>query len=165
VPGPIGEYKIFTARRTFGLPCLKGIHDNRRQGDVALPHLGLGVTDGAPCIGSASNVDRSFVEGKSTPSRNGPLASRPSSLLSLTPRATFWATSSLARMPVNTAVIKKGRQRPVTDSVSSRRSPNPLPSPRYGFHSLRQAAASLFIAYLGWTPKRVQTVLGHSFDL
>jgi integrase len=44
------------------------------------------------------------------------------------------------------------------------------PSPRYGFHSLRHAAASLFIAYLGWTPKRVQTVLGHSsitmtFDL
>jgi integrase len=27
---------------------------------------------------------------------------------------------------------------------------------------LRHAAASLFIAYLGWTPKRVQTVMGHS---
>jgi integrase len=44
------------------------------------------------------------------------------------------------------------------------------PSPRYGFHSLRHAAASLFIRYLGWQPKRVQTVLGHSsitmmFDL
>jgi integrase len=41
---------------------------------------------------------------------------------------------------------------------------------RYGFHSLRHAAASLFIAHLGWTPKRVQTVMGHSsititFDL
>jgi len=34
--------------------------------------------------------------------------------------------------------------------------------PRYGFHMLRHAAASLFIAYLGWTPKRVQTVMGHS---
>jgi integrase len=33
---------------------------------------------------------------------------------------------------------------------------------RYGFHALRHAAASLFIAHLGWTPKRVQTVLGHS---
>ena len=38
------------------------------------------------------------------------------------------------------------------------------------FHALRHAAASLFIAYLGWTPKRVQTVMGHSsinmtFDL
>jgi integrase len=33
---------------------------------------------------------------------------------------------------------------------------------RYGFHMLRHAAASLFIAYLGWTPKRVQTVMGHS---
>jgi integrase len=42
--------------------------------------------------------------------------------------------------------------------------------PRYGFHMLRHAAASLFIAYLAWTPKRVQTVMGHSsinmtFDL
>jgi integrase len=41
---------------------------------------------------------------------------------------------------------------------------------RYGFHMLRHAAASLFIAYLGWSPKRVQTVMGHSsinmtFDL
>lgn len=34
--------------------------------------------------------------------------------------------------------------------------------PRYGFHSLRHAAASLFIAHLGWTPKRVQSVLGHA---
>jgi integrase len=33
---------------------------------------------------------------------------------------------------------------------------------RYGFHALRHAAASLFIAHLGWTPKRVQSVLGHS---
>jgi integrase len=41
---------------------------------------------------------------------------------------------------------------------------------RYGFHCLRHAAASLFIQYLGWTPKRLQTVMGHSsvrmtFDL
>jgi integrase len=34
--------------------------------------------------------------------------------------------------------------------------------PKYGMHALRHAAASLFIAYLGWTPKRVQTVMGHS---
>ena len=33
---------------------------------------------------------------------------------------------------------------------------------RYRFHSLRHAAASLFIAHLGWTPKRVQEVLGHA---
>jgi integrase len=32
----------------------------------------------------------------------------------------------------------------------------------YGFHALRHAAASLFIAHLGWTPKRVQTVMGHA---
>jgi integrase len=35
---------------------------------------------------------------------------------------------------------------------------------------LRHAAASLFIAHLGWTPKWLQTVMGHSsvtmtFDL
>jgi integrase len=34
--------------------------------------------------------------------------------------------------------------------------------PHFGFHSLRHVAASLFIAYLGWTPKRVQEVMGHS---
>jgi integrase len=34
--------------------------------------------------------------------------------------------------------------------------------PRYNFHALRHASASLFIAYLGWTPKRVQSVLGHA---
>jgi integrase len=33
---------------------------------------------------------------------------------------------------------------------------------RYRFHSLRHAAASLFIAHLSWTPKRVQEVLGHA---
>lgn len=41
---------------------------------------------------------------------------------------------------------------------------------KYGLHALRHAAASLFIAHLGWTPKRLQTVMGHSsiqmtFDL
>jgi integrase len=41
---------------------------------------------------------------------------------------------------------------------------------KYGLHALRHAAASLFIAHLDWTPKRVQTVMGHSsiqmtFDL
>jgi integrase len=33
---------------------------------------------------------------------------------------------------------------------------------RYGFHMLRHAAASLFIKYLGWSPKRLQVVMGHS---
>jgi integrase len=46
----------------------------------------------------------------------------------------------------------------------------PILGPRYGFHMLRHAAASLFIAYLGWTPKRLQAVMGHAsvtltFDL
>jgi integrase len=40
----------------------------------------------------------------------------------------------------------------------------------YNFHMLRHAAASLFIAHLGWQPKRIQTVMGHgsikmTFDL
>ena len=35
-------------------------------------------------------------------------------------------------------------------------------SARYGFHMLRHAAASLFIKYLGWTPKRLQAVMGHA---
>ena len=34
--------------------------------------------------------------------------------------------------------------------------------PRYNFHRLRHAAASLFIKYLGWSPKRLQTVMGHA---
>jgi integrase len=33
---------------------------------------------------------------------------------------------------------------------------------RYGFHMLRHAAASLFIKYLGWSPKRLQAVMGHA---
>jgi integrase len=33
---------------------------------------------------------------------------------------------------------------------------------RYDFHCLRHAAASLFIEHLGWSPKRIQTVMGHS---
>jgi len=33
---------------------------------------------------------------------------------------------------------------------------------RYGFHMLRHAAASLFIKHLGWSPKRLQTVMGHA---
>jgi integrase len=41
---------------------------------------------------------------------------------------------------------------------------------RYNFHLLRHAAASLFIAYLKWPPKRIQAVMGHAkiamtFDL
>jgi integrase len=41
---------------------------------------------------------------------------------------------------------------------------------RYNFHMLRHAAASLFIAYLKWPPKRIQAVMGHAnitltFDL
>ncbi|MHA3980672.1 tyrosine-type recombinase/integrase [Halovulum sp. GXIMD14794] len=33
--------------------------------------------------------------------------------------------------------------------------------PKFGFHALRHAAASLFIEQ-GWTPKKVQSILGHS---
>lgn len=46
----------------------------------------------------------------------------------------------------------------------------PILEAKYNFHLLRHAAASLFIAYLGWAPKRIQTVMGHAkitltFDL
>ena len=34
--------------------------------------------------------------------------------------------------------------------------------PHYSFHALRHAAASLFIETLQWSPKRVQTIMGHS---
>lgn len=34
--------------------------------------------------------------------------------------------------------------------------------PHYKFHSLRHAAASLFIETLQWSPKRIQAVMGHS---
>jgi integrase len=34
--------------------------------------------------------------------------------------------------------------------------------PHYTFHALRHAAASLFIETLQWSPKRIQTVMGHS---
>jgi integrase len=34
--------------------------------------------------------------------------------------------------------------------------------PHYKFHSLRHAAASLFIEHLKWTPKKLQTVMGHA---
>jgi integrase len=33
---------------------------------------------------------------------------------------------------------------------------------RYGFHMLGHAAASLFIKYLAWSPKRLQAVMGHA---
>lgn len=56
----------------------------------------------------------------------------------------------------------------VTDSKDA--DGNPILEARYGFHALRHAAASLFIAHLKWSPKRLQTVMGHSsvrmtFDL
>lgn len=39
---------------------------------------------------------------------------------------------------------------------------DPILRAKYGFHSLRHVAASQFITYLRWTPKRVQAVMGHS---
>jgi integrase len=32
----------------------------------------------------------------------------------------------------------------------------------YGFHAFRHTAASLFIEHLGWSPKQVQVIMGHS---
>lgn len=39
---------------------------------------------------------------------------------------------------------------------------SPTYKPKYGWHSLRHAAASLFIEHLGWSPKRLQAVMGHA---
>ena len=33
---------------------------------------------------------------------------------------------------------------------------------KYGLHALRHAAASIFIAHLNWTPKRIQSIMGHA---
>ena len=38
----------------------------------------------------------------------------------------------------------------------------PIVVAKYGLHALRHTAASLFIAHLGWQPKRVQAVMGHA---
>jgi integrase len=48
------------------------------------------------------------------------------------------------------------------DSGETDNQGQPIMNHRYGFHMLRHAAASLFIRYLGWSPKRLQTVMGHS---
>jgi len=43
---------------------------------------------------------------------------------------------------------------------------NPVLEAKYGLHALRHAAASLFIAHLGWTPQRVRGgALVHSDDV
>ena len=39
---------------------------------------------------------------------------------------------------------------------------SPAYRPKYGWHNLRHAAASLFIEHLGWSPKRLQAVMGHA---
>ncbi|MEE8517055.1 MAG: tyrosine-type recombinase/integrase, partial [Alphaproteobacteria bacterium] len=55
------------------------------------------------------------------------------------------------------------------DSGRKDKEGKPILKGKYGLHALRHAAASLFIEQ-GWTPKRIQTVLGHAsiqmtFDL
>ena len=54
--------------------------------------------------------------------------------------------------------------------VTSKVNGKTITKPRYGWHTLRNATASMFIQHLGWSPKRIQTVMGHStikmtFDL
>jgi integrase len=68
-------------------------------------------------------------------------------------------------LPVCAVLDMRGK--PVLDEAGN---PKNKAVPKFGFHALRHVAASLFIAYLGWTPKRVQVVMGHSsitvtFDL
>jgi len=49
----------------------------------------------------------------------------------------------------------------VTDTPTEICETEPKAKAPYNFHALRHAAASLFIEQ-GWTPKRIQTVMGHS---
>jgi integrase len=67
----------------------------------------------------------------------------------------FWTPLQVA---CGVAIEKLGADgKPIADADGK-----PVMQARYGFHMLRHAAASLFIAHLGWTPKRVQVVMGHS---
>lgn len=59
----------------------------------------------------------------------------------------------------NPLQIKSGA---ATDTGKADAEGKPIVEAKYGFHAIRHAAASLFIAHLGWTPKRVQSVLGHA---
>ncbi len=66
------------------------------------------------------------------------------------------------RLQIANGMAKDGRKR---DGQG-----NAVREAKYGLHALRHAAASLFIAHLGWTPKKLQTVMGHAsikmtFDL
>lgn len=54
------------------------------------------------------------------------------------------------------------RQRLTKPSAEVDAGGRPTAVARYSFHSLQHAAANLFIAHPGWTPKRVQIVLGHA---
>ena len=53
------------------------------------------------------------------------------------------------------------RKAGLTEMVGSDRDGNEIRETRYRFHDLRHVAASLFIEQ-GWTPKKVQTVMGHA---
>jgi integrase len=53
------------------------------------------------------------------------------------------------------------RKAGLTDVVGQNETGLEIREPRYAFHALRHAAASLFIEQ-GWSPKKVQTVMGHA---
>ena len=49
----------------------------------------------------------------------------------------------------------------VVEEVGRDNSGHPIMEPKYTFHTLRHTAASLFIQQ-GWSPKKIQIVMGHS---
>lgn len=68
--------------------------------------------------------------------------------------------------PAGELVFANGNGRAQSHATFSSRVWKPLQQkcgiPHYEFHSLRHAAASLFIETLRWSPKRVQAIMGHS---
>jgi integrase len=71
----------------------------------------------------------------------------------------FWTPVQIKAGLADLEPVLDSGGKPVLDEAGN---PKNDAVPRFGFHALRHVAASLFIAYLGWTPKRVQEVMGHS---
>jgi integrase len=71
----------------------------------------------------------------------------------------FWTPVQVKAGLADIEPVLDDRGKPVLDEDGA---PRIVAVPKFSFHALRHVAASLFIAYLGWTPKRVQEVMGHS---
>lgn len=79
----------------------------------------------------------------------------------------FWTPVQIKAGVADLEPVLDAAGKPVLDDDGN---PKNKAVTKYGFHTVRHVAATLFITYLGWTPKRVQVVMGHSsititFDL